>query len=166
MKRNSVTHGHLLIFLSFFAWQYAHADCLAVAKLSVPQLAHEWQQLRSLRGHFDGENWLADIDKWQGRKHCVLDALHTKFLKTLPSEQQVLQVMGAADTSASPSSPPQLRTPPAACASAMVSATGLTHAIPTNLAWAWYRWRGTRDGVLIHYQQGRLVAALWCFSLE
>ena len=162
--------GRLLILPSLCSLQNAHADvnCAATQHLSVPQLAQQWQQLRPLRGHFDGANWLAEVDKWQGRKHCVLSALHTKFLKTLPSEQQVLQVMGAADASASPSSPPQLRTPPAACAGAMDSTTGLTHTFTTNLAWtwAWYRWRGTHDGVLIYYQQGRLANVFWCLSQE
>lgn len=156
----------LLASLNAFAQTDAPPKCAAFEQLSVPQLAHEWQQLRRLRGHFDGASWRAEVDQWQGRKHCVLNALHARFLVKLPSEQQVLRVMGAADASASPSSPPQLRTPPAACAGAMASASDLIHTETTNLAWAWYRWRGTHDGVLIYYKQGQFVQAFWCFSQE
>ncbi len=144
--------------------QFAQADCAVFERWSVPQLQQEWRQLQPLKGHFDGAAWRPEVDKWQGRKYCVLEVLRQKFLTTHPSEQQVLQAMGAADASASPSTPPQLRTVPSACAGAM--AATWAHDSATYPAWAWYSWRGMHDGMLILFQQGQVSHALWCLSLE
>ncbi len=160
--RLSAASGFMLALLG--GAQAAHADCRAIEQMSVPQLNQAWQALKDLQGHFDGAAWRPEVDQWQGRKHCVLDVLRQKFLVTHPSEQQVLQAMGAADASASLSTPPQLRTPPAACASA-VGATW-AHDSATYQAWAWYRWRGMHDGMLILFQQGQVAQALWCLSLD
>jgi hypothetical protein len=119
------------------------------------ELAAQWQALRSQRGHFDGAAWNADVDRWQGRKHVLMQALATQAMSEQASRELLTQRMGTPD--------------------AIWRAGDAAHASATQQA-RWqgapqgelmvYHWRGQHDQLLFAIDKGRVVATGWLMALE
>jgi hypothetical protein len=118
-------------------------------------LAAQWQALRPLRGHFDGAAWNADIDRWQGRKHVLMQALAAQALDERLARDALTQRMGAPD--------------------ALWRAGQPEHASATQQA-QWrgtpgsellvYDWRGQHDRLLFALHNGHVVATGWLMVQE
>jgi hypothetical protein len=118
-------------------------------------VAAQWQALRPLRGHFDGAAWNADVDRWQGRKHVLMQALAAQALDERLARDVLTQRMGAPD--------------------ALWRAGQPEHKSATQQA-QWrgapsgellvYDWRGQHDRLLFAVDQGRVVATGWLMVQE
>jgi hypothetical protein len=118
-------------------------------------VAAQWQALRPLRGHFDGAAWNADVDRWQGRKHVLMQALAAQALDERLARDVLTQRMGAPD--------------------ALWRAGQPEHESATQQA-QWrgapsgellvYDWRGQHDRLLFAVDQGRVVATGWLMVQE
>lgn len=144
--------------------QVAHAACEAEAALSAPEMKQEWQRVRQLRGHFDGQAWRAEIDSWQGRKHCLmqvwqrqLTALASPDLRYAPNAH-LLQLFDPPDLYVQH----DLANLPSACIAVLHNRPPLQ----AGHKLAWYSWRGSRDGLLMLSRQNMLQEVVWCMSLE
>ena len=118
-------------------------------------LAAQWRQLRPLHGHFDGAAWNADVDRWQGRKHVLMQALAAQAMREQLSREALTQRMGAPDA--------LWRAGDAAHASAMEQARW--QGTPRGELMV-YHWRGQHDRLLLAVDQGRVVATGWLMALE
>jgi hypothetical protein len=118
-------------------------------------LAAQWQALRSQRGHFDGAAWNADVDRWQGRKHLLMQALAAQAMSEQVSRELLTQRMGAPDA--------LWRDGDAAHASAIEQARW--QGTPRGELWV-YRWRGEHDRLLFAIGEGRVVATGWLMVQE
>lgn len=118
-------------------------------------VAAQWQALRPARGHFDGAAWNADVDRWQGRKHVLMQALAAQALDERLARDALTQRMGEPD--------------------ALWRAGQPEHASATQEA-RWrgtpsgellvYHWRGQHDRLLFAVDQGRVVATGWLMVQE
>jgi hypothetical protein len=118
-------------------------------------LATQWRALRPRRGHFDGAAFDAEIDRWQGRKHVLMQQLASHAYDERSTRAALLRLMGTPD--------------------AMWSAGQSDHARALREA-RWqgaprgellvYDWRGQRDRLVFALDEGRVVAAGWLFALE
>ena len=118
-------------------------------------LAAQWQALRPLRGHFDGAAWNADIDRWQGRKHVLMQSLAAQALEERLARNTLTQRMGAPDALWQASQPEY--------ASAIQQAQWLGAPGGELLV---YHWRGQHDRLLFAVDQGRVVATGWLMVQE
>jgi hypothetical protein len=118
-------------------------------------LAAQWQTLRSQRGHFDGAAWNADVDRWQGRKHVLMQALATQALDERLARETLLQRMGAPDA--------QWRVGQPEHASATQQAQWRGTPAGELLV---YHWRGEHDRLLFAIGNGRVVATGWLMVQE
>jgi hypothetical protein len=118
-------------------------------------LAAQWQALRPLRGHFDGAAWNADVDRWQGRKHMLMQNLAAQALDERLPRDTLLQRMGAPDA--------QWRAGQAAHASALEQAQWRGTPAGNLLV---YHWRGEHDRLLFAIDDGRVVATGWLMVHE
>jgi hypothetical protein len=71
------------------------ADNLATA--SIQDIAAEFRNLRTVKGHFQGGTWNDDVDKWMGRKHQLMIQLGSRLGAGEYKEAQVLQWLGPPD---------------------------------------------------------------------
>ena len=118
-------------------------------------LAAQWQTLRAQRGHFDGAVWNADVDRWQGRKHVLMQALAAQALDERLTRETLLQRMGVPDALWRAGQPEH--------ASAAEQAQWRGTASGELLV---YHWRGQHDRLLFAVDQGRVVATGWLMVQE
>ncbi len=121
----------------------------------VADLALQWQALRPLRGHFDGAAWNADVDRWQGRKHVLMQALAEQALTEQLSRETLTQRMGAPDALWRAGQP--------AHAGALEQAQW--RGTPTAELLV-YHWRGEHDRLLFAIGNGRVAATGWWMVQE
>ena len=107
-------------------------------------LAAEWAQLRQVKGHFQGGEWVAAVDAWAGRKHHVLSVLGDLVGKPGTSEERVRQLLGKPDRD---SGGPFVQAPP-----------GSTVLV--------YEWRGMHDFLYLICVQGRVSRCDWWMAGE
>jgi hypothetical protein len=119
-------------------------------------LAEQWQSLRSLRGHFDGAAWNVDVDRWQGRKHVLMQALAAQALDERLARDALTQRMGAPDA--------VWRAGQAAHAGALEQAQW-RGGPPSGELWV-YHWRGQHDRLLFALDDGHVVATGWLMVQE
>jgi hypothetical protein len=119
------------------------------------ELAAQWQALRAQRGHFDGAPWNADVDRWQGRKHVLMQALAAQAMAEQVSRELLTQRMGAPDA--------LWRAGDAAHASALEQARWQGTPRGELLV---YHWRGQHDRLLFAIGEGRVVATGWLMVQE
>lgn len=135
----------------------APADAEAAA-LPAADLPRAWAALRTQRGHFDGAAWNDAVDRFNGRKHVVMQRLAAALLHERATQAQVRQALGRPDRVVGPRSPEQ----PGLLARAAASGA----AVPLGAGLWLYRWRGTHDQLLLAMVQGRLVATAWLLDGE
>ena len=63
-------------------------------------MGREYQELRKQKGHFNGGEWNAALDRWNGRKHQVMCELGTRLDKG--STRTLLELMGEPDAREGP----------------------------------------------------------------
>jgi len=63
----------------------------------VTAFAAEYQTLRKIKGHFDGGDYLKDVDGFGGKKHKALEALGKYFGVPGTPAPKVLEVLGKPD---------------------------------------------------------------------
>lgn len=61
------------------------------------EMAAEFRALRTVKGHFQGEVWNADVDAWMGRKHQVMLELAKRLGASGCTEAQVKSLLGEPD---------------------------------------------------------------------
>lgn len=129
------------------------AACELEMAASRAQLLQQWQQLRPLQGHFDGAPWQAEIDRWQGKKYCVMEALRVQLTQDKKKWRRVdvEQWFGIAD----------LQGGDQAAAARLPCSQALQKS-----AWLWYRWRGMHDGLLFQIKNNKVENITWCMAGE
>jgi len=133
----------------------ARADNLATA--SVQDIAAEFRNLRTIKGHFEGGTWKDDVDKWMGRKHQLMIQLGSRLGAGEYSKTQIIQWLGSPDLIAREgddtfdlvSSLPKFEKP----------ATG-----PYELLI--YYWRGTHDFLYLTSQGESIINSGWWYAGE
>ena len=119
-------------------------------------LAAQWQTLRPLRGHFDGAAWNADVDRWQGRKHVLMQTLAAQALDERLSRDALTQRMGAPEAVWRAGQP--------APAFALEQAHWRGGSPEGELLV--YHWRGQHDRLLLALHNGQVVATGWLMVQE
>ena len=120
-----------------------------------PQAAKELQTLRSITGHFGGGAWNDEVDRWNGKKHRLMQSLSTQVIQGEYQAAQLMALMGPPDRvwSKSDMAYPQL----------------LQHTEWQGPAqgelWAYY-WRGPHDQLLFALKEGKVTATGWLLSWE
>jgi hypothetical protein len=61
------------------------------------EMAAEFRELRTVKGHFQGGAWNADVDAWMGRKHQIMVDLGAQLAAGGCSQENVLALLGAPD---------------------------------------------------------------------
>jgi hypothetical protein len=76
----------------------AKADNLAMNPIQ--DIAAEFRNLRTVKGHFQGGTWNDNVDKWMGRKHQLMIQLGSRLGAGEYSKAQVIQLLGPPDLTA------------------------------------------------------------------
>jgi hypothetical protein len=118
-------------------------------------VATQWKTLRAQRGHFDGARWNDDVDRWQGRKHVLMQALAAQAASEQLSRAALTQRMGEPDA--------QWRVGQPAHTSALEQAQW--RGTPSGEVLV-YHWRGEHDRLLFAMGNGRVVATGWLMVHE
>ena len=74
------------------------ADNLAMDPIE--DIAAEFRNLRTVKGHFQGSTWNDDVDKWMGRKHQLMIQLGSRLGADEYNKAQVIQLLGPPDLTA------------------------------------------------------------------
>lgn len=79
----------------------AHGDAAKAGgcnlSMDFENLAAEFRSLRTVKGHFEGGPWNADVDKWMGRKHQVMIQLGSRLGEGSCAKAQVIRLLGFPD---------------------------------------------------------------------
>jgi hypothetical protein len=127
-------------------------------------LADEFRRLRQRRGHFEGGAWNDELDRWQGRKHQVMQQLAVQMLRSGASAQRLRQALGEPDAVLKPGTASHER----AVAQAQWQIDGSSKATSLNDAtvlWL-YRWRGAHDQLALALSRDHVVATAWLLDWE
>lgn len=123
---------------------------------SIQQAVRTYSELRHIKGHFDGQTWNDDVDKWQGRKHRALIELADYINLSGINSRQLNSLFGQADQRLKKTQPHFQRlirqTPELA-----------EKAIERIVI---YQWRGMHDYLYIAIRQDRGMSAHWWYSGE
>ena len=92
--------------------------------------------LKAVHGHFDGGPWTADVDRFGGAKHSLMQCLSSQAVETHADAAQLLRWMGQPEEM---SRHPQVWT---------------------------YRWRGRHDQLAFTLDHGRVLRADWLLAGE
>jgi hypothetical protein len=118
-------------------------------------LAAEWRTLRGRRGHFDGAAFDADIDRWQGRKHVLMQQLAAHAYQQRSSREALLRLLG----------PPDAATRDGQAEHAQALREARWQGAPRGEMLV-YDWRGRRDRLVFALHEDRVVAAGWIYTYE
>lgn len=141
----------------------------AARRLPDSELPAAWAAVRPLTGHFDGAPWRAEIDRWQGYKHVLMQRLAQALLARRATGADIEAAFGAPDERvpagsarhgellAQVSGEPQ---------PALTREPGQGAALPTTAELWLYRWRATHDQLLLALHEGRLGATAWLLQGE
>lgn len=128
--------------------------------------AAEWRALRGLRGHFEGGAFNEAVDRWQGRKHVLMQQFAQALQGERASAAQVRARMGAPDAALDARQPAQARLLQRVLSSAVPpGAITLDGATQPDALWL-YRWRGARDQLVFALTADRVVATAWLYEWE
>lgn len=119
------------------------------------QLAQQWHELRGKPGHFSGGQWDEQVDKWQGRKHQLMQQLFDLAWNERYTPSQLRSLLGAPDKVWTPTE--------AGYADWLRMTEWRGH--PTGEFWA-YAWRGQHDQLLFAVEGNQLKAAGWLLMRE
>jgi hypothetical protein len=64
------------------------------------EIAAQFRDLRTIKGHFQDGDWNADVDAWMGRKHQLMIQLGTRLGPGDCRRAQVVQLLGPPDLAA------------------------------------------------------------------
>lgn len=128
--------------------------------------AAEWRALRGVRGHFEGGAFNEAVDRWQGRKHVLMQQLAQALLAERASAAQLRARMGEPDAVLDARAPAQARLlQRAADAAVPPGALAQRGAARPEALWL-YRWRGARDQLAFALTADRVVATAWLYEWE
>ena len=63
----------------------------------IADIAAEFRGLRTVKGHFEGGAWNAEVDKWMGRKHRVMIQLQSRLSAGRYNRAQLVEWLGPPD---------------------------------------------------------------------
>ena len=133
--------------------QPAKCQSMLDEQSNAQDLSAQWLALRHEPGHFSGGSWSAELDGFNGRKHCLMLALE-QALHPLPSSTgQALRWLGQPDAILGPNE-------------------GQDHLIPHTIRAAhadqlWlYEWRGSHDQLVLAVQNDHIVLTDWALAHE
>lgn len=145
-------------------WVLAMAACCGNSRAcegNDAQWAKEFAALRTVRGHFDGGNWAADVDRWQGRKHQVMQCLAAGLSAAGTPVERVRERMGEPDA--------RVNCPSAECEGVVrlmeARADGAQRVATTRQLWV-YQWRGQHDRLVFSVVAGKVSDVGWAYALE
>jgi hypothetical protein len=147
-----------LIFILFLAGCVGGDDTLSTDDdFSITDIAAEFQDLRTVKGHFAGGDWNDDVDKWMGRKHQLMIQLGSRLGTGEYSKAQVVQWLAPPDLIARAgddlfelvSSQPDFEKTEAGVHEFLV-----------------YHWRGTHDFLYFGVQDERVANSGWWYAGE
>ena len=147
----------------------AQAELPAVTTTEAAARAQEWRQLRLLRGHFDGSPWNDSIDRWQGRKHRLLQAWAARLLSLQANESELRRALGSPDKLLLPQDPAYVPTAAALRPNAEPAGAALSKqpGAGASLPALWlYQWRGSHDQLVFSVQGGHVMATGWLHAHE
>ncbi|KAF9361034.1 hypothetical protein BGX26_006356 [Mortierella sp. AD094] len=142
-----------VIFLGLLSTAFAAA--IPGVNAEVVALGKSFQELRKIKGHFDGGEYNADVDGINGEKHQVMLKLADAFGKPGALSADITSVMGPSD-----------EIPAEILADLKRSAPRVTP--PTNYEYILYKWRGYHDYLWFRINMRTKTAqkSAWYAALE
>ena len=119
------------------------------------ELAAQFRDLRTIKGHFQDGDWNADVDTWMGRKHQLMIQLGTRLGAGDCRRAQVVQLLGPPDLTAREGDAPFDSV--SRLAESEKPATG-----PYELLI--YHWRGTHDFLYFTAQGETILNSGWWYA--
>ena len=116
------------------------------------ELAAQFRDLRTIKGHFQDGDWNADVDTWMGRKHQLMIQLGTRLGAGACRRAQVVQLLGPPDLTAGEGDAPFDSV--SRLAEFEKPATGLYELLI-------YHWRGTHDFLYFTAQGETILNSGW-----
>jgi hypothetical protein len=145
-------------------WVLAMAACCGNSRAcegDAAQWAKDFAALRTVRGHFDGGSWAADVDRWQGRKHQLMQCLAAGLSAVGTPVERVVARMGEPDA--------RVNCPSAECDGVirlMEARPDGERAVANGIQLWVYQWRGQHDRLVFSMREGRVTEVSWAYALE
>ena len=151
-KRSGACKGMLSAVL---LWAFCSLAWSSPPTAAQRPAAEEFKTLRAIAGHFGGGAWNDAVDKWNGKKHQVMQELSTQVIQGDYQAEQLITLMGRPDRVWSEAD------------------EGYSHLLrhtewqgpAQGEFWAYY-WRGPHDQLLFALKAGKVTAAGWLLSWE
>lgn len=137
---------------------FAAGACAQTPSPASDVQAARWRALRSQRGHFHGAAWNDAVDRWQGEKHRLMQALAQRAREQRLDRAGLLALMGAPDA--------QWPSAAAAPPGALDGAAWQPQAPGPDALLLVYNWRAEHDRLLFALQAHRVVATAWLLAYE
>lgn len=123
----------------------------------IATLAAEFQDLRAVRGSFDGADWNDDVDQWMGRKHQLMLQLGSQLGGGQYSASQVMHWLGPPDQSAGPGDDVY---------ELVSNLHEFTKPGANSYEFLIYHWRGEHDFLYFTIQGGNVAGSGWWYAYE
>ncbi|KAI1312299.1 hypothetical protein EDD11_002989 [Mortierella claussenii] len=145
----------LLLALSVFFLGLLSLTSAAPVVSDVVALGQTFQELRKVKGHFDGGEYNAAVDGFNGEKHQVMQKLAEAFSKPSVLSVDIVSTMGPSD-----------EIPAEILAQLKRSAPQVSP--PTNFSYLLYKWRGYHDYLWfrINLKSNKVQKSEWYFAYE
>ncbi|KAF9425003.1 hypothetical protein BGZ94_007930 [Podila epigama] len=118
-------------------------------------LGQQFQELRKIQGHWEGGEFNAAVDGFNGEKHQVMQKLQEALGENGVASAEVLSTMGPSDEIPAEILKQLKRTAPQITP-------------PTNFVYLLYKWRGYHDYVWFRINQktNKVHSSAWYFAYE
>ncbi|KAI8850088.1 hypothetical protein BC829DRAFT_390397 [Chytridium lagenaria] len=156
--KNSITK-QLLVLLLLVISTFANTSPPMTLTAEALTLGQQFQTLRTIKGHFEGGEYNADVDGFNGIKHKTMEKLREILgVKGTPAKN-VITALGKPDATLSAAEAgidtmpgPVLDSPPASS--------------PQKGLYMIYKWRGNHDYLRFLIDDEQVVLADWYQALE
>ncbi len=125
--------------------------------LTLKQAGTEFQRLSKIKGHFAGDDWHHDVDRWMGKKHRLMIFLQEGLLVGKATKKEVLGIMGKPDQNLKQRD---------------FEVSGFSEKIWQQIrSGAWdeimiYYWRHSHDFLYFIFEEDLMVESAWWFGHE
>ncbi|KAF9179711.1 hypothetical protein BGZ51_003180 [Haplosporangium sp. Z 767] len=155
MLRRSTAILFLTLSVIFLGLLSSVSAAVIPATNDLQDLGKTFQELRKIKGHFDGGEYNTDVDGFGGKKHKVMQQLHAALGKVGTQSTDVLSIMGPSDEIPAEILKELKRSEPQVTP-------------PTNFRYLLYKWRGYHDYLWfrINLRTMTIQKSEWYFAYE
>lgn len=121
------------------------------------QMAAKFRDLRTISGHFTGDTWNDDVDRWMGRKHKLMLELGSLLATGEYRKREVTRLLDPPD---------QIARQGDRLFKLIASLPGYSNAMATPYEFLIYYWRGEHDFLFFTCRDSVIISSDWWYGRD